>query len=333
MKKDEGSLVLGSRNFQAKTKRDRHATIVKEISESFIDSNNKELKKELLKKRNCPLCKKSPKNSQILFVKDGFYYRKCKSCMLVYVSPVLKDEVLKKAYAESEYSKSWMEVLLTPIEQRFNQPKFDRGIMEIERICGSKGKILDVGCAVGQFLLAAKNSGWEAIGLELNKKGYKYCESLDFEVVNKPLTDNLFPPETFDAVSMWEVLEHVPYPREIIKCIYKILKPNGVLLIVVPNRDALAARVLQEKCNLFFGMGHINMFNNHTLSNLLKEENYNISHCSTFTSEISVINNYLNYEHPYFGECQEIHPLFSVLTEEYILKNLLGYKLKIIARK
>ena len=125
----------------------------------------------------------------------------------------------------------------------------------------------------------------------------------------------------------------MPHPRAILRSIYKILKKRGVLLVVVPNLESLAAKILQEKCKMFSGTAHINMFNNITLTDLLESEKFNIVHRTTIISEISVMNNYLNYEHPYLGDVNHLHSIFSVVNEEYIRKNLLGYKLKSIAQK
>lgn len=309
MTREEGSLALGSNKFQEETKRNEHDAVLRKIFKSYIDPETGSLKKELIVERNCPICNEKPINSRVIFLKDGFSYRKCKNCSLVYVSPMLKEKVLKEIYEKSEYNKSWMKVLLNPIEQKFNQPKFQNGLKDIEKLSRKKGRILDIGCAVGQFLKVSKDSGWDAIGIELNREEQEYCKKRGFKVLGKPLTDETFSPETFDAATMWEVLEHVPHPRAIIRSIYKNLKKKGVLLVVVPNLDSLAAQILQEKCNMFEGIAHINMFNNITLGKLLESEKFNIVHRTTIISEISVMNNYLNYEHPYFGAVNPLHSI------------------------
>lgn len=333
MNKEEGSLILGSKKFQEETGRRNHSEKIAEFVKNLANPKTGLLKDELAIKRDCPLCGEKPEFSRIIFVKEGFHYRKCNRCDLFYVSPILKEEVLTELYKKSDYAKSWMNILLNPVEQKFNQPKFELGIREIEDTLGRRGKLLEVGCAVGQFLNIARGAGWDVVGLELNKEECEYCRRMDFEIVDKPLTDELFQPETFDAVAMWEVLEHVTHPREIVRSIYKVLKPGGVFLTVVPSVDALAARILQEKCNSFFGMAHINMFSNLTLTNLLEDEKFNVIKRTSIISEVSIINNYLSYEDPYQGDAKMLRSIFDLMNEDYINKNLLGYKLKFIARK
>jgi len=331
--KEEGSLAMGSKRFQKATKRGDFMEKVANIIKSLVDPETGLLKDVLSRKRNCPICDENPESSRVVFIKDGFHYRKCCKCNVVYVSPILKGGILEEMYRESDYARSWMEVLINPVEQQFNKPKFERGIKDIEEILQRKGKILDVGCAVGQFLAVCESFGWKATGIELNDEERAYCNNIGLKVLGEPLEDGLFPNESFDAVTMWEVLEHVSFPRQILQCIHKILKPGGVLLIVVPNVDSLAAQILQGKCNMFLGMSHITMFNDKTLTKLLEDERYEISHRSTLISEISVMNNYLNYEHPYLGETKNLHSIFRLMSEENIHKHLLGYKLKFIAQK
>ncbi len=330
---EEGSMILGSKRFQKETGRDVNAEEIAGAIKSLVDPKDGLLKEELSQERDCPICNKESESSKVVFIKDGFHYRKCLGCSVVFVSPIIKEEILEEMYRESDYARSCMKKQINSVEQQFNQSKFEQGIKELEDILQRKGKILDVGCAVGQFLRVCKKSGWDAIGIELNKEERTYCKSLGLEVLGEPLADKLFQDETFDAVAMWDVLEHVPFPRQDLRRIRKILKPGGVLLIVVPNIGSLAAQMLQKKCNMFNGMSHINMFNNDTLTTLLEEEGYEISHRSTLISEISVMNNYLNYEHPYLGEAKGLHSIFEYMSEENIHKYLLGYKLKFVVRK
>ena len=332
--KDEGSLALGSKKFQDETKRHAYKEKLQKLITRLIDPGTNLLKEELGIKRNCPLCNEPPENTRVVFVKEGFHYLKCRGCTLIYVSPMLKEDSIQEMYEASDYAQGWMQVLLNPVEQKFNRPKFEHGLQRIEQIKKQKGgRILDIGCAVGQFLQIARDLNWEVMGVELNKTAREYCQKSGFEVSGELLTDCSFPADSFDAVSMWDVFEHIPHPRQILRSVNKMLKPEGVLLILVPNVDSLAARVMQEKCNMFLGMSHLNMFNNATLTRLLKEEALTVVESTTIISEVSVINNYLDYEHPYVGESDLLNTLFDKINPDYILDNYLGYKLLVYAQK
>ena len=130
-KSDEGSLVLGSKKFQKKTKRWKVTQLQKQfIYDNFVNKKKLELKSNLIEKRNCPICNKN--NSFILFEKDFFKYKKCINCALVYVSPALKEKEIVKMYQNSKYSNSWGKILSNKIERKFNQNKFDIIVKEIK---------------------------------------------------------------------------------------------------------------------------------------------------------------------------------------------------------
>ena len=101
-----------------------------------------------------------------------------------------------------------------------------------------KGRILDIGAGVGDFLSVAKKDGWETIGIEPSekakaiaiKKGVSFIESV------ADLENN-----SFDVITMWHVLEHVPDLENQIAELKRLLKPNGTILIAVPNFNSFDA--------------------------------------------------------------------------------------------
>jgi len=96
----------------------------------------------------------------------------------------------------------------------------------------TKGRILDIGAGVGDFLNVSKNNGWETIGIEpsdkakaiAKNKGVSFAESLS------ELESN-----SFDVITMWHVLEHVPDLENQIKELKRLIKPTGTVIIAVPN--------------------------------------------------------------------------------------------------
>ncbi|WP_333598989.1 class I SAM-dependent methyltransferase [Flavobacterium sp.] len=95
-----------------------------------------------------------------------------------------------------------------------------------------KGKLLDIGAGTGDFLVVAKNDGWHITGIEPSEKaktiainkGVKFAESLAVLESN-----------SFDIITMWHVLEHVPNLEEYILELKRLLKPSGTIVIAVPN--------------------------------------------------------------------------------------------------
>ena len=89
---------------------------------------------------------------------------------------------------------------------------------------------------------------------------------------------------------------------------------------------------MHEICNVFDGLEHVNLYSIKNLKKVAEISDLEVCHYSTVISEITVINNYLDYENPYFGTYKK-EALFGVLNEDYIFKNMLGYKIQIILRK
>lgn len=96
----------------------------------------------------------------------------------------------------------------------------------------SKGKILDIGAGTGDFLSVAKNDGWETIGVEPSDRAKSIAINKGISFVeNTSELEN----HSFDVISMWHVLEHVPDLDKQIKELKRLLKPTGTLIIAVPN--------------------------------------------------------------------------------------------------
>ena len=92
--------------------------------------------------------------------------------------------------------------------------------------------ILDIGCGTGDFLFRAKEEGWKVFGFEPNEKAKAISKSKNINLI-----DDLdsFQKHSFDVITMWHVLEHVPDLDKQIKQIKTLLKPDGLLIIAVPN--------------------------------------------------------------------------------------------------
>jgi len=103
----------------------------------------------------------------------------------------------------------------------------------------NKGRILDIGAGTGDFLSVAKQNGWQTIGVEPSEKAKAIAinKGVSFVKQTSELENN-----SFDVISMWHVLEHVPNLDTQIKELKRLLKPNGTLIIAVPNFKSFDAK-------------------------------------------------------------------------------------------
>jgi len=102
-----------------------------------------------------------------------------------------------------------------------------------------KGMILDIGAGTGDFLSVANQNGWQTIGVEPSDKAKAIAKNKGVSFVEKTTElEN----QSFDVISMWHVLEHVPNLDDQIKELKRLLKPNGTLIIAVPNFKSFDAK-------------------------------------------------------------------------------------------
>ena len=101
-----------------------------------------------------------------------------------------------------------------------------------------KGKLLDIGAGTGDFLLKAKNDGWETIGVEPSDRAKNIAKQKGISFVEEISTlEN----HSLDVITMWHVLEHVPDLELQIQELKRLLKPTGTLIIAVPNYKSFDA--------------------------------------------------------------------------------------------
>jgi 2-polyprenyl-3-methyl-5-hydroxy-6-metoxy-1,4-benzoquinol methylase len=106
------------------------------------------------------------------------------------------------------------------------------------------GQILDIGCATGDFVAAARAAGFDASGMDVSEKSVRYAQDVrGFPVSQGRVQDCRVPDGTLDAVTAFDVVEHVPDPMEDLRCYHRLLKPGGWLFLSTPNVDGLFPRL------------------------------------------------------------------------------------------
>lgn len=106
------------------------------------------------------------------------------------------------------------------------------------------GRILDVGCGLGLFLLALDPKRWDRYGIEVMPAAYREAQRrLGAErIVTEDLSAMVLPGEQFDAITFWDVLEHLPDPVDALRQSFRLLRPGGLLLVRAPNFSSYLAR-------------------------------------------------------------------------------------------
>ena len=240
-------------------------------------------KSEILEFVNCNLCN-SNSTRKFMMIK-GFNIVKCKKCGLIYVNPRLKENKLHQIYNKEYFSNEAFNGSELPFygyhkyleEKVYIQATFNKRLKIINKFC-RKGRLLDIGCAFGFFLELAGNNGWDVQGIEISEHAYNYAKNvLKLPVLNKTLEEAGFKKNSFDVVTLFDVIEHMPDPKSTLKGIRKILKPNGLLVVTTPDIGSITAKILGKNWEEIRRVReHIYFFSEYTLKKILESLNFEV---------------------------------------------------------
>lgn len=107
-------------------------------------------------------------------------------------------------------------------------------------------RLLDIGCGTGDFLRIAQQNNWDVLGIEPNVRARSIANEKTKNVVFKTEKLAKLKPSSFDVITLWHVLEHLPNYKEHFLIFKKLLKPNGILIIAVPNYKSHDAKYYQN---------------------------------------------------------------------------------------
>jgi 2-polyprenyl-3-methyl-5-hydroxy-6-metoxy-1,4-benzoquinol methylase len=258
---------------------------------------------------------------------------RCTQCSHRYQHPRVTFEKACELYSDD---KTASDIYTQPLQKDIDRTKYQYGLSLIKAIdpIGNK-RIMDIGCGAGVFLEEAHQGGWEiCVGIDANSryssiyresKGIQFIQS-SFEKLNPNVLG-----ADYDCITMWNVLEHLYDLHGIIAEIKKMLKPNGLLLIMVPNVESLATRLIRDK-SATFNWKHVSHFSPRSLLDLMFAHELKCVHLETAITEIDNIKSYMAGEFPYHGHGDPDH-LFDFITPEYLHNNLLGSRIIAIFKK
>ena len=258
----------------------------------------------LLNSPICELC--GSQDIAHLFIKDNFNIVRCRQCSLYFVYPQESKENFEKRYSSADY-------FHTRFVEKFGYGNyaqckylgdlwFGRMLKEIEKYCPNKGKVLDVGCAFGYFLLQAKKSGWEIYGLEPSSYAVDYAHknfSLDIQLGK--LEENTYPDNYFQVITLFDVFEHFNSPIEALRQTHRLLEPSGLLYITTPNVSGFLRRLMGRFWFHFKPLEHTFFFSPSTIRQYLTKSNFEILSIKTSWRMVDLefmINRAFHYNSP-----------------------------------
>jgi SAM-dependent methyltransferase len=137
------------------------------------------------------------------------------------------------------------------------------------------GRLLDVGCAYGFTLEVARERGWQVAGVEAAAAVAAAAQARLGVAVHADLAAAALPAASLDAVTLWDVIEHLPDPRAAAREVHRVLKPQGVFSVVTPDVGSLAARLLGRRWEEMAKIPeHIYFFDRKSLTTLLRSAGF-----------------------------------------------------------
>lgn len=213
---------------------------------------------------SCPICA-SPNQRAYLKV-DRYQIVQCVRCCFLFVSPSPTKQELTAFYQQPAYYKGGTFGYNDYFAQRESHEQLARRRLgRIERLRPGRGRILDVGCAAGFFLKVAQDRGWGVCGVELSEAMAAYASHLIGQPIARRVAALDVAPASFDAITLWEYIEHIPDPRDEVRRLVELLKPGGVLALSTPNTRYWEAVHQPERWREFKPPAHIGFFTTATL--------------------------------------------------------------------
>lgn len=184
--------------------------------------------------------------------------------------PQPKIEELPKYYESQEYISHTDEKrgLISSLYQLVKKWSLQKKAKLILQQLGDVGSLLDVGAGTGDFLKVAKEKGWQVHGMEPNKNAAKLALEKGIDL-KASLND--FEVKQFDVVTLWHVLEHIPDLEETILKLAALVKPQGALIIAVPNFKSFDARYYGKFWAAYDVPRHLWHFSKKSMKNLFAE--------------------------------------------------------------
>jgi 2-polyprenyl-3-methyl-5-hydroxy-6-metoxy-1,4-benzoquinol methylase len=219
----------------------------------------------------CPGCGLRGLNpTETCLVKNGFSIIRCRHCTLRFIAN-REAEIIDELYQAFHQKGGCYDLRYNETDLR-RGPTFEHWLDIIERIIPA-GKLLDIGSAYGEFLRrAARRERWNLSGVEIDPEAARQAGiASKADVRSGRIEEQTFNRHHFDIITAFELVEHLPNPRDTIRQIFEWLKPEGIFCLSTPNMNKLKNRISKrERENFYIPPEHLLFFNRRALRIMLE---------------------------------------------------------------
>lgn len=226
---------------------------------------------------NCPVCGNTAINP-LLTVKDHsvskeeFVIWQCKNCLLQFTQDVPNEESIGSYYQSSDYisHSNTSKGLVNQLYQTVRNHTLNQKANLIIDKTVKQGTILDLGAGIGAFLNTMKQKGWEITGIEPDEGARQQAKSLFNIQLGETTRLNKLPENSFDAITLWHVLEHVHQLHAYVERLKSLLKSKGKIFIAVPNYQSLDSSIYKSYWAAYDVPRHLYHFTPKAINNLME---------------------------------------------------------------
>jgi 2-polyprenyl-3-methyl-5-hydroxy-6-metoxy-1,4-benzoquinol methylase len=194
----------------------------------------------------------------------------CAECGLQFVSPRLRADVVLEAYGRGTDEQFISQA-------RGRELTFSKCLRGIERIYRrAPGRLLDIGTGGGSFLHVASQHGWDVAGCEPNRWLCEWAyEKYGVTVEPGTVFEQQYASNSYDVVTLWDVLEHTADPRSEIREVRRVLADEGLIVVNYPDIGSWIARVMGRSWVFLLDV-HLYYFTRATIRKLLEDEGFEL---------------------------------------------------------
>ena len=238
---------------------------------------------ELRERISCLLC--GTDDYATRFSDPPFRIVRCAECGLVYTLPRLPTarlvEMYQDAYWRSPKARSFGYTDYLRERDRYLRT-FRLRSKVIDRYKPASGRVLDVGCAAGFFLKVMEEKGWETTGVDISAPMAAFArQELNLNVFSGTLEQQQFEEQSFDVITLWDVIEHLDDARAVLASARRLLKHDGILVLETQNVESMFARFMGRRWHHYKYEEHLWHFSPKTLSSLLALEQFEVVEMSS----------------------------------------------------
>ena len=198
---------------------------------------------------------------------------RCRACDMYFLSPRPKSDLIIRGYSDAVDP---VFVAQNPQRVEVFTRNLRSALKSIGWDSGAGKSFLDVGCAGGASLVAARTLGFEVTGIEPSRWMAEFGrKTYGVDIRQGTLEADTFAPQSFDLISLWDVLEHIPDPNELLRIVLGLLKPGGVFIVTYPDIGSLAQKILRDRWPFWLSV-HLNYYTPKTMRVQLEKSGFQV---------------------------------------------------------